>query len=183
MEVRFKGNRKAFFSWEEDTSLAVGSPVVVEVERGRDLGRISAVGEAAERRCGVGCEGCTQAAPKETQGKVLRPATPEDTHLTDELRKAEDDVRRTVIERVATHKLDMKVTDAEWQWDRRSSRSISRPRNESISGRWYVIWPACSAPESSCGKSEPATKQNDWTGWAGAEDSIVAPHGFQSSSP
>ncbi len=119
MEVRFKGNRKAFFSWEDDTSPAVGNPVVVEVERGRDLGRISAVGEAAERRCGVGCEVCPQTSPNETQGKVLRPATPEDAHLIDELRKAEDDVRRTVIERVAAHELDMKVTDAEWQWDRR----------------------------------------------------------------
>jgi cell fate regulator YaaT (PSP1 superfamily) len=119
VEVRFKGNRKEFFCWEDDSALAVGSSVVVEVERGRDLGRVSAVGDVAERRCGVGCAGCDLASPKESLGKILRSATTEDTHLIDELRKAEDDVRRTVIERVAAHQLDMKVSDAEWQWDRR----------------------------------------------------------------
>jgi cell fate regulator YaaT (PSP1 superfamily) len=39
--------------------------------------------------------------------------------LANELRRAEDDVRRKVIERVTTHRLDMKVSDTEWQWDRR----------------------------------------------------------------
>ncbi len=119
VEVRFKGNRKGFFSRESDMALLVGSRVVVEVERGRDLGLVSAIGETAERRCGAGCEGCTLATPKAPFGKVLRPATSEDAHLSDELRKAEEDVRRTVIDRVSAHKLDMKVSDAEWQWDRK----------------------------------------------------------------
>jgi cell fate regulator YaaT (PSP1 superfamily) len=30
----------------------------------------------------------------------------------------EDDVRRQVVQKVKQHKLDMKVSDAEWQWDR-----------------------------------------------------------------
>jgi cell fate regulator YaaT (PSP1 superfamily) len=36
-----------------------------------------------------------------------------------ELRKAEEDVRRKVRERVGKHKLPMKISDAEWQWDRK----------------------------------------------------------------
>lgn len=120
VEVRFKGNRKEFFSWHSETALSVGSPVVVEVERGCDLGLVSAFGDAAERRCGVGCEGCavTTTTP-DTLGKVVRTATAEDTHLLEKLRRAEDDVRRKVSERVTAHGLAMKVSDAEWQWDRK----------------------------------------------------------------
>ncbi len=119
VEVRFKGNRKAFYTWEDARDLTVGDAVVVEAERGRDLGLVSALGAVAERKCGVGCEGCALAKPKEVQGKVVRPALPEDTHLSNELRKAEVDVRRKVMERVRSHQLPMKVSDAEWQWDRK----------------------------------------------------------------
>ena len=119
VEVRFKGNRTDYFTIDQATALDVGDEVVVEVERGRDLGRVSAVGAAAERKCGVGCSGCALAQPSEPKGRVVKPATPQDSHLSSELRKAEDDVRRKVRERVAAHGLPMKVSDAEWQWDRK----------------------------------------------------------------
>jgi cell fate regulator YaaT (PSP1 superfamily) len=119
IEVQFKGNRKEYFTWAPDVPPTLGTQVIVEVERGRDLGRVSAVGEVAERKCGVGCNGCALAAPKDPTGRVVRAASAEDAHLSDELRKAEDDVRRKVIERVREHRLPMKVSDAEWQWDRK----------------------------------------------------------------
>ncbi len=119
IEVRFKGNRKEFFTWEAETAVSVGDRVVVEVERGQDLGHVSAVGAVAERKCGIGCNGCAIAAPKEPSGKILRTASAEEAHLGDELRKAEDDVRRKVMERVRAHDLPMKASDAEWQWDRK----------------------------------------------------------------
>jgi cell fate regulator YaaT (PSP1 superfamily) len=94
--------------------------VVVEVERGVDLGTVSAVGETAQRKCGVGCNGCAlTAAPKDPSGKIVRQASLEENRLGSELRKAEDDVRRKVIERVRAIGLPMKVSDAEWQWDRK----------------------------------------------------------------
>ncbi len=119
VEVAFKGNRKEYFSWEDPEPMAVGNAVVVALERGKDLGRVTAVGEAAERKCGVGCAGCALSEPKKPAGKVLRMATVDDTHLSNELRKAEEDVRRKVMERVQAHELVMKVSDAEWQWDRK----------------------------------------------------------------
>ncbi|NIM52424.1 MAG: Signal peptidase-like protein [Gemmatimonadales bacterium] len=119
VEVRFKGNRRACFTWEEASSLALGDPVVVAVERGEDLGRVSAVGAIAERKCGVGCNGCSLGELPEATGKVLRNASVEDAHLSNELRRAEEDVRRKVMERVQAHGLLMKVSDAEWQWDRK----------------------------------------------------------------
>lgn len=119
IEVRFKGNRKAYFTHATDTSIDVGDDVVVEVERGRDLGRVSAVGELAERKCGIGCSGCALGETPEPAGRVLKLASSEDAHLGLELRKAEEDVRRKVMERVIAHELPMKVSDAEWQWDRK----------------------------------------------------------------
>ena len=119
IEVRFKGNRRAFFTWENEASLALGAPVVVAVERGEDLGHVSAVGDIAARKCGVGCDGCPAGEPTESTGRVLRQASTGDAHLGDQLRKAEADVRRKVMERVKAHELGMKVSDAEWQWDRK----------------------------------------------------------------
>ncbi len=49
---------------------------------------------------------------------VLRRATTEDVHTSNELRRAEEDVRRQVVEKIRQHKLDMRVSDTEWQWDR-----------------------------------------------------------------
>ena len=119
IEVRFKGNRKDVYTWEAPAPLGVGDAVVVEAERGLDLGVVSAVGETAQKKCGVGCAGCAVAAAKAPKGKVVRAALPDEARQQGELRKTEEDVRRKVIERVRAHGLAMKVSDAEWQWDRR----------------------------------------------------------------
>jgi cell fate regulator YaaT (PSP1 superfamily) len=119
IEVRFKGNRKDVYTWDAGAALVVGDAVVVEAERGMDLGIVSAVGELAQKKCGIGCAGCTAAAPRNPKGKVVRAAQPEERQQQGELRKAEEDVRRKVMDRVHTHGLAMKVSDAEWQWDRR----------------------------------------------------------------
>ena len=118
IEVRFKGNRKDVYIWDAPAALGVGDAVVVEAERGLDLGVVSAVGETAQKKCGVGCAGCAVAAPREPRGKVVRAALPDEARQQGELRKTEEDVRRKVIERVRAHGLAMKVSDAEWQWDR-----------------------------------------------------------------
>jgi cell fate regulator YaaT (PSP1 superfamily) len=124
VEVRFKGTRKAYFVWSEaDAPLRVGEAVLVEAERGRDLGRVTAVGDVAEKKCGGGCTGCavggeTTAVEAAAPKPIVRRATRDDIRVHDENRRAEEDARRKVIERVRTHDLVMKVSDTEWQWDR-----------------------------------------------------------------
>jgi len=124
VEVRFKGTRKAYFVWSEaDAPLRVGEAVLVEAERGRDLGRVTAVGDVAEKKCGGGCTGCavggeTTAVEAAAPKPIVRRATRDDIRIHDENRRAEEDARRKVIERVRTHDLVMKVSDTEWQWDR-----------------------------------------------------------------
>jgi cell fate regulator YaaT (PSP1 superfamily) len=124
VEVRFKGTRKAYFVWDDaGAPLRVGEAVLVDVERGRDLGRVTAVGEVADKKCGGGCSGCAvggvaEAAEPTAPRTVVRRATPDDQRVHGENRRSEDDARRKVIERVRTHELVMKVSDTEWQWDR-----------------------------------------------------------------
>jgi cell fate regulator YaaT (PSP1 superfamily) len=120
VEVRFKGTRKAYFLWSGGEPLRVGEPVVVEAERGRDLGHVTAVGEVAEKKCG-GCSGCSTSAVAEEPEpfkKVLQRAAPEDVKSHAEVRRSEEDARRKVMQRVRAHELAMKVSDTEWQWDR-----------------------------------------------------------------
>jgi cell fate regulator YaaT (PSP1 superfamily) len=122
VEVRFKGTRKGYFVWDDEADLIhVKDDVIVEVERGRDLGRVTAVGDVASKKCGSSCSGCSLGATTEDPQplkSVLRRATADDLKLHREIRGSEEDVRHKVIQRVRAHDLIMKVSDAEWQWDR-----------------------------------------------------------------
>jgi cell fate regulator YaaT (PSP1 superfamily) len=121
LEVRFKGTRKAYFTWDvEADPIKVKEAVIVEVERGRDLGRVTAIGDMADKKCGS-CTSCAvgetaeEAAPPK---QVIRRATSDDLRIHREIRASEEDVRQKVIQRVRAHDLLMKVSDTEWQWDR-----------------------------------------------------------------
>lgn len=123
VEVAFKGTRRGYFTAPESGDpLRIGDPVVVEAERGRDLGRVTALGEVADKKCG-GCSGCATSpvadAPADAPRRaVLRRATPDELRTLAEVRRSEDDARRKVVERVRAHSLVMKVSDTEWQFDR-----------------------------------------------------------------
>jgi cell fate regulator YaaT (PSP1 superfamily) len=121
VEVRFKGTRKAYFVWEDEADpLRVKDPVIVEVERGRDLGRVTAVGDVAAKKCG-GCTSCAVGGSEGESGPlkpVIRRATAEDCKTHQELRLSEEEVRQKVIQRARAHELLMKISDTEWQWDR-----------------------------------------------------------------
>jgi len=123
LEVRFKGNRREYFTWPspESPSLRVDDAVIVEVERGQDFGIVSALGDLAEKKC-KRCGACneeTSPPPAPALQALVRRATDEDRKIAADLRLNEEDVRRTVRDRVREHDLPMKVSDAEWQWDKR----------------------------------------------------------------
>ena len=122
LEVRFKGTRRSYFRWTGTDEVRTGDPVVVEAERGRDFGHVTAAGAVAEKKCAGSCTGCAVgeaiAGEKAPVRDVVRRATPEDLETWKEARGSEEAVRRKVIERVKAHDLAMKVSDCEWQWDR-----------------------------------------------------------------
>jgi cell fate regulator YaaT (PSP1 superfamily) len=109
IEVAFKGNRRGYFT-SDDPSLRIREYVVVEAERGEDLGRVLSLGGTAARKCGS-CGG------ENTGQRVLRRASSGEVQRLMVLRADEERVRRKARELVDTHDLKMKVTEAEWQWD------------------------------------------------------------------
>ena len=116
IEVAFKGNRKEFFLWDAEEPPRLHASVIVEADRGEDLGRIHSVGDLAEHRCSGCSHGCGSARPER---KVLRNATADEERRAADIRGQDEDTRRKVMEKVKQHGLIMKVSDAEWQWDRR----------------------------------------------------------------
>ena len=107
VEVGFKGMRKGFFT-STDPSLRVNDWVLVEVDRGRDVGRVRSLGGVAQKKCGAG----------DPHGCILRLAEEHEVRQAYVLRADEERVRRRTRELVEQHQLKMKVSDAEWQWDR-----------------------------------------------------------------
>jgi cell fate regulator YaaT (PSP1 superfamily) len=116
IEVAFRGNRKEFFSWDGDTPPALRAGIIVDADRGEDFGRVHATGELAAVRCNGCAHGCGTTPPPR---KALRLATKDDERADRELTAENESARRKAMERVKANGLVMKLTDAEWQWDRR----------------------------------------------------------------
>jgi len=111
-EVQFKGTRRDYFSYRE-LNLTPGDHVIVEADRGEDLGEVRSVGAVAERKCEL--RDCGSRTPDKW---ILRVARPEEVQRLDSLRTDEDRVRHETRRLVEKHGLNMKVTEAEWQFDR-----------------------------------------------------------------
>lgn len=114
VEVAFKGNRRGYYR-SEMPDVDVSEFVIVEADRGEDLGRVTAAGAIAERKCSGCSTGCAAPVPER---RIVRRAQPEEVTRSVTLRSDEPRVRRIAREKVAQHGLKMKVSDAEWQHDR-----------------------------------------------------------------
>lgn len=112
-EVQFKGSRTGYFSFEH-LDLPPGASVVVEADRGEDLGHVRSIGTIAERKCS-GSAGCATPTPEK---RILRLAREDEVRRLPDLRADEARVRSRTRELVEKHGLKMKVTEAEWQFDR-----------------------------------------------------------------
>ncbi|MDE2980348.1 MAG: regulatory iron-sulfur-containing complex subunit RicT [Gemmatimonadota bacterium] len=113
-EVSFKGTRRGYFRFDA-LELSPGDPVIVQSDRGEDLGRVTALGSIAERKCSSS-GGCATPTPSL---RVIRRAGTEEVararHKADDERRARLETR----EHVARHGLKMKITETEWQFDRK----------------------------------------------------------------
>lgn len=117
VEIAFKGNRKEFFFWNGQEPLPLKAAVIVEADRGEDLGHVHAVGELAEKRAAGVAHRPTDEEP--VTRAVQRLATSDEVRRAKELREQDEVARRKAIERVKANNLVMKLSDAEWRWDRR----------------------------------------------------------------
>ncbi len=115
VEVEFKGHRKALFANPRQLVLQYGELVLVTSPFGTDAGRVSALGKEAQRKQQLFYNG---AEPEQT---ILRKATPEDVQRYNQNRQEELDILREArrLAKTLPELEQMKLTDAEWQWDRR----------------------------------------------------------------
>ena len=107
VRVEFKGNRRQYFSNPMDFPLVIGDSVIVQVEKGEDLGRVV---------CQMPRLPESVAAP---QFSVLRRATPKDLAAQKDYRAREISARTICLEKIAKHGLAMKLVDVEYQFDGR----------------------------------------------------------------
>jgi cell fate regulator YaaT (PSP1 superfamily) len=107
VQVEFKGERREYFLNAKDLPVAEGDHVIVQVERGRDMGRVVRTGEALDRMAKV----------KPVTQEILRKATPEDIARYEEIRRKEDEAGKVCEDKIAERDLKMKLVDVEYQLD------------------------------------------------------------------
>lgn len=104
VEVRFKGTRKDYFLWTAEADpLRLQEAVIVESDRGLDLGRVSATGDVATAKCAVACSGCAVGEEPAPTYRIVRRASQEEVAGANELRRSEEAARQRVIERIRAH--------------------------------------------------------------------------------
>ncbi len=115
VEIRFKGTRRDYFT-NRGVEITPGAYVLVEADRGEDLGEVTAIGSIAQRKCSASSGGCATPAPEK---RILRVAEPAEVGRLGELRSDEERVLAEAASLVSRHGLKMKITEAEWQFDRK----------------------------------------------------------------
>ena len=123
VEVMFKGVRTEYFHYRGDEPLRDNEYVVVEADRGQDLGWVKRAVDADSHTCDGGCdhadhEHVHRHPVTPPSRRVLRRAAPVDVERRIRLSGEELDVRNRTRGLVERHGLKMKISEAEWQWDR-----------------------------------------------------------------
>ncbi len=104
-EVGFKGVRSGFFVNPQQIPIQVGDSVIVEADRGEDLGRILEHREWGRRKK-IGVARC-----------ILRKATREEVRSLEDKARMEGEAFQFCREKIAEHGLKMKLVDVERQFD------------------------------------------------------------------
>ena len=106
VEVVFKGERRAIYRDRNDLDIAEGDYVIVEAERGQDMGKASLVGSLVRLKRGKG----------ETRS-IIRKAVSEDIERIEKNKEKERSAYDVCKEKIRHYKLDMKLVDVELQFD------------------------------------------------------------------
>lgn len=113
-EVRFKNDRKDYFTYPEDLELEVGEFVAVETAIGHDIGIVTMLGEIVKRQM----KRKRFRTPLEEMKKIYRRARVNDVEKFLSAIKLEDSTlarTRTIIDNLG---LEMKLNDVEYQGDK-----------------------------------------------------------------
>ncbi|MGE5179197.1 MAG: stage 0 sporulation family protein [Bacteroidota bacterium] len=106
VEIVFKGRRREYYANGSQFPLREGDYVIVQAERGEDLGRVH-----------HSSEWVASAVSSDGLRNVLRPARPEDLQRLSQNRAREERAFVQCRDRVAQRDLEMKLVDCEFQLD------------------------------------------------------------------
>lgn len=107
LEIAFKGGRKAFYANPQEFPFVVGDLVVVQVEKGEDLGRVVNMGSLVDKRAG----------DQELLQSIRKPSSTDLERMEENL-QLERDAFFDCRKRIEEHGLEMKLVDVEYQFDR-----------------------------------------------------------------
>jgi len=106
IEVVFKGERKQIYANPQQFPFKVGDYVIVEADKGEDLGQVNQVGELLAMKT------------TDTQLKsILRKTDKEDIVKLEQNREKEKKAFVVCKEKIEKHGLNMKLVDVEYQFD------------------------------------------------------------------
>ncbi len=114
----FKGVRTEYYSHRGEVPLHANEYEIVEADRGQDLGWVKRTVDGKTHSCEGGCDHAHHGPVTPPARKVLRRASPVDVERRLKLDDSEREVRSRTRALVHRHHLKMKVSEAEWQWDR-----------------------------------------------------------------
>ena len=112
IETRFKNGRKEYYKNNTDLFISIGDLIVVEVEKGYDLGHVTLKGGLIPVQMKK-----KQIDPKKILFPVLRKATEKDIEIWTKSREKEEEIKKTSREMAIKLGLKMKISDIEFQGD------------------------------------------------------------------
>lgn len=104
--VRFRSAGKIYYFDPLDMDIEVGQNVIVETARGIEYGRVLIAPREIENNRVI-----------QPLKAVIRIATPEDDEIEQKNKEKEKDAFKICLEKIAKHKLQMKLIDAEYTFD------------------------------------------------------------------
>lgn len=149
--VRFRNAGKIYYFDPLDMDIEVGQNVIVETARGIEYGHVLI-------------------APREVDNSnviqplkaVIRLATPEDDEIEQKNKEKEKDAFKICLEKIAKHKLQMKLIDAEYTFDNNKVFFILRQTGVLISVSWSKIWHLFLKHVLNCVRSVSVMRQRLW---------------------
>lgn len=113
VEVRFKNGRKEFYRNTEKLTLSIGDIVATEASPGHDIGIVTLTGELVRIQMKKKAVNPTSADIP----KIYRKASQKDIDVWSNSRDKEEPMKVRARELAITHKLEMKISDIEFQGD------------------------------------------------------------------
>lgn len=109
--IKFKADRCDFYCVEKGLNIQIKAYVIVEADRGCDIGMVVSTGNLAFLKMQTKKGNCGELK------KIIRLANEGDLQQLQENRTKEDETFNVTLEKISKHRLSMRLIDVEYQFD------------------------------------------------------------------